>query len=1112
MNKILLRSPIVMLCMAAALAVAVSAIPTEAARFNAFGQRLYTVESEHFRIHYHDGLDHVAHKVGAILEDLYETYRTTYQLTLPSKTEVLLTDDDRGGGWALAIQNMIHIWANDFEWPYRGTQDHLRNVVAHEYAHIASIWTSFKMPAWMPYIQFGYFSHPNQLATVGGNQVGARIEAFHVFPSEILPPWFFEGIAQYESARNEGDTWDTHRDMILRTLTVSDKLLSWDHMSVFAGKEDDYEKTYNHGFSLVSYIADTYGYDAIVAILREASELGRLSFDRAIRDVLGIPARTLYRDWTASLDVRYTQQIKRIGKQVYGRKINNAGYDNQQPRFGPGDAKIYFLSNDEHDYGYSFKSLYSYALSDTVDSAQRIALAMPKVKGWYDIHKPSAQILFSSMKSKKSVLPPHEGGMARKDLFIDSLPSEKKRGLFAPKTERQVTYKKGAYHGAFSPDGKTIAYSKHVTDKFYLCLIDSSGKRDRVAYPSTNNDSASITTIYSIDWSPDGRRVVIGYADDDDRKIGVYDTLSGHFFDVCDTPGDERHPRFGPSGETVYFSSDRTGVFNIYRYRFNSGVLQRLTNVSGGAFSPDVDSSETRLVYVNYDASGFSVYLIDSIQAVSTDTLAPDSAMIARTEPHRPDYAVRMTRPRDYSHFPRQFLFIPTVFTEQILTEDDDAFSGITDFKAGGVVSWNDPFDWAYRGSSIGAYFLLKTSTLADFFSESNYYTDGNDLQKRRISPNRLTYDWGAFASTTLLPIDLSAIYAQRSIAGRDWFLDQSYGYDTLEALYYNLKPSIMDITASHWFSRSLGIHALAGYDTYKVLVASPRWGNAYLPYTAARGSRFGAYTTFLTQAVDRRMNISPRGLSAKLKYEFWSQNLQNEIKSFVYDEEKNQFVENYDAYRFNQVTLGLKYGRSAPWLKKHDLAMHLDATALKLTPRTKERLQKTVNEGLLENTDLPSYYKPGAWLPGYAYYYKDTAQKHVDTVLISGNGIVTGGLSYRFPLTPQSIDKKLGFLYFDQLYMGFNAGAGTAKDRLEDFRSLARDDFLMYSGAELRLEAISFNTYPLAIGVRWDWGMDKPSPVGGHKFALQVGFNFEDWGLIVEPDGATGIGRRLIR
>ncbi|MBN1981048.1 MAG: hypothetical protein JW795_05930, partial [Chitinivibrionales bacterium] len=207
----------------------------EVYKFNAYDQKQYTIETNHFRIHYPSGLKQVAAEIGQIGERLYQSYRDIFCLSLPSKTEVIVTDDDAGGSWALALTNTIHIWANDMDWNTRGHTNWLENVVAHEYAHIVSISESFKLPPWIPYIQGGFFSHPNEKN---------RGEAFHVFPSEILPPWFFEGITQYQSTMHQGDAWDSHRDMILRTLCLSDNMLSWDRMAVFTGRGDDYEKVY----------------------------------------------------------------------------------------------------------------------------------------------------------------------------------------------------------------------------------------------------------------------------------------------------------------------------------------------------------------------------------------------------------------------------------------------------------------------------------------------------------------------------------------------------------------------------------------------------------------------------------------------------------------------------------------------------------------------------------------------------------------------------------------------------------------------------------------------------------------------------------------------------
>ena len=76
-------------------------------------------------------------------------------------------------------------------------------------------------------------------------------------------------------------------------------------MQVMLGKEDDYEKTYDHGFSLVKYIANHYGYNKIVSLLRENAIVYRLGFDASVKAVLGISARELYSQWKDSLELLY---------------------------------------------------------------------------------------------------------------------------------------------------------------------------------------------------------------------------------------------------------------------------------------------------------------------------------------------------------------------------------------------------------------------------------------------------------------------------------------------------------------------------------------------------------------------------------------------------------------------------------------------------------------------------------------------------------------------------------------------------------------------------------------------------------------------------------------
>ena len=458
-------------------------------KYNAYGLKTYTIETEHFRLNYTEGLEDVAKEAGDQFEKLYHIYRECYGITLPTKTEILVVDGELTNGLAQWNLNFIVIWCHDLDFTLRGTHDWLRGVCSHEFGHIVSLWSAMKAPSWIPMFQFGDFTHPNS---------PNRVDALHVLPTMTIPPWLAEGIAQFEDSRYGTDSWDSHRDMILRTLTLSNKLNSWDHMQVMLGKEDDYEKTYDHGFSLVKYIANHYGYNKIVSILRENAVAYRWNFDASIKAVLGISARQLYDQWKDSLELSYKAQVKKLGKQVYGRKINKLGFDNYWPKFSPNGKKIFFLSNGDEDYSFSYKSLYSYSLLDTVKEDDRIKIEKG-VNGFYSIHNPSGLIAFTSRKSPKSVTDPKDGGDRAFDVFIDTLPPEKRKfRLFKRKTDRQVTEKKRVFTAVFSPTGNMLACAHRVRDRFYLALVDTSGKNFRCVYP----DSGRMQTAHRLHIQP----------------------------------------------------------------------------------------------------------------------------------------------------------------------------------------------------------------------------------------------------------------------------------------------------------------------------------------------------------------------------------------------------------------------------------------------------------------------------------------------------------------------------------------------------------------------------------------------------------------------------------
>jgi Tol biopolymer transport system component len=1066
------------------------------ALWNGFGSKVCTIECMHFSIHYTLGLEQVARESGVIFENLFDVYSKTYGIVLPAKTKVLIIDGEITNGLADPNHNFIILWPHDFDINLRGTHDWLKGVIAHEFAHILSINAAFKLPAFIPAIQIGYFSHPNE---------PYRVEALHIFPNEILPPWFTEGIAQYEDSRKGTDSWDSHRDMILRTLVVSGKLLPPARMFEFAGNGEDLEKTYNHGFSLVKYIADTYGYDKVVSLLKECTHFFRLDFNAAVKKVLGITGLQLYDDWKRSLEKKYNDQVKKLGKQIYGKKLNKDGYDNYWPKFSPDGKKVFFISNGKADFSFFSKSLYSYSLADTVKDDKKIK-EEKGVSSFYSIHAPSGLIAFTSMKSGKSTMPANRGGGRALDAFIDTLPREKK--VFNPfkrKTERQITRRQSIYGAVFSPAGEKLALVRRNIDKFYLCIADTSGKNIQILYPDTASNSPiqPFKYIYSLDWSADGRHIAISYIDTGFRRIGIYDTLT-HRFDVMKNAGyDDRDPRYSADGKNLYFSSDRTGIFNIYRYNCETHALERLTNVSGGAFSPDVSKDQKKLVCANYDKDGYGIYLIDSVIALAQSQ--EDSLFAPRQSVPVPPAQSASGEARPYSYFPTMFMLAPTFIMEQTIPQIYDVFKGRSVFKAGAVGFLEDPLASVGMGTQIGIYLFLEPDKVFQFI----------DLNEGGWG-RKINYDLGAFVSTKTLPVELSTNFTQRQITASDYFYydDNALGGAIMKQLNYAIILRYVDFMVSHPLAEGLNLHALASYNWYEVfLLLKEAYGVASYPdlsYYPAQGSRLGAFLSFLAPEYDQHMFISPRGIAAKLQYNFWDQDLLNEKGVTI---ENNILKENYDVFKYHEVSGTVKFGMTAPWYEHHDLYAEVNATAIVQNEKIANALLGTH----AKEKDLPSYYKPVEWLKGYAYFFKDTLKKVdasgdsiiFDTVLVTGNAVASINLSYRFPLWPGvQIGKRIWFLNIDQLYGAVNFCTGAGWQNPSDILTFRKQDWLSSAGGEIRLKAKSFGI-PMAIGLRYDYGFNKPAPLGGAHVTFSLGFGFDNWDLIDMPDYYASIATK---
>lgn len=499
-----------------------------------------TITTAHFRVHFTPATESLARRAAANAETAYA--QLSRELTPPRGTIDLVVADnyDLTNGYATPFPtNRIVIYANPpvNETALRFTDDPDAMVITHELVHIF---------------------HLDRSRGIWGLAQRVFGRAPYLFPDEYSPGWLTEGLAVYYESKltGAGRVLGSDHRMIAEAYASERRFPSIDRIS-FADARFPYGNSpYVFGSLFMDYLARTHGDHMRAFVESEASQLVPLLLDRPAKQAFGITFTRAWRQWSDSI----TRTAGDPSLPAPGwRYLTAGGGFASFPRWADDTALVFTGTTGRDNWG-----AYSVTLDGTVDRIGRRNSDSPTLLA------SGGDLLFTQLEY---VDPYH----IRSDLFV-------KRGSHTVRLTR----------------GARLTVPDRRADGRIVAVQTLSGATRLV---TLSGDGADLTPLTAGTpdlqwteprWSPDGTHIAAAlWHRGGNSEIVVLDTTGRIVQHIGMAHAIQAAPSWSPDGTRVYFSSDRTGVTNVYAAPFAPGrdvALDVVTSAITGFFYPSVSA------------------------------------------------------------------------------------------------------------------------------------------------------------------------------------------------------------------------------------------------------------------------------------------------------------------------------------------------------------------------------------------------------------------------------------------------------------------------------------------------------------------------------------------
>ena len=561
-----------------------------------------TIETTHFRIHHHQGIENIAKEGASMAEQMRPTLLQQMDLEdIPIIDIIFTTEDEIMNGFAMwtyttfiwVDQNDAAIWLEDEKWLYQ--------VLAHELQHIVFF---HRVKTWLP-------------------------EPWSFLVSQV-PGWVVEGLAEYETER-----WRPYR------ADISHKF------HVLKNKMDEMDP-HHDGYSKLLYWSDRFGDSTIVKTLSERNNFGLFRFKDSFKKHTGISVSQFNEDWRRHMNTYYygyraqKEAIEEIGKVVTLpiNKINGFSFYSDSSRIaicgrddeGQRDLSLYVVQRDTaKESELTEKRKKKEETSDLKNDRTNGVFARLFGKNKQEDEKKKKQkpliiwdkkeidygsfhrvMEWSPDGRKLAYAKYHFGNHQSMVNDIKVYNVDNKKSVWLTESLR-------ASYPGWSPDGMKIVFVAHENSVANLYTMDTNGSNKKQITHYTYD-----TQIVDPHFSPSGNSIIFSMADKDaNLDLFMLSMATGGVQRITKAPAADYNPVWHPNGEYVSYTSHAGGTPNIHTVNISTGESKQISDVGDAVWAAQWSPSDSTLMATTLpDVDTVRIVNVDPHRAITTEKLS----------------------------------------------------------------------------------------------------------------------------------------------------------------------------------------------------------------------------------------------------------------------------------------------------------------------------------------------------------------------------------------------------------------------------------------------------------------------------------------------------------